>query len=239
MQRKMSDKFGKILFLRISSAYVVMFFRTLAFVLAVAMGYLILTDWHSNQGLISPLGILIAALLASFSVVHSIDTNMLLQNKEFSNKVRYLFFRLCQAKTILLSLQQEKNKEKITDVDLDRILITIEGVNEILTETCTENAVSVINNSVLVQVHFLVLRVGTLHNGFRAVKANLVKAAPQKDSMPRLPNPLRLTSCDLETIIADLSQILGYMKEGYKKDFPEMGAIGDCASYENFSAENP
>lgn len=231
MERKFGTILKKILLARIDSAYVVMFLRTFALTLVVALVFLISTNWTVNQSLIIPLGILISALLASYSVVFSVDTNIRLKNIEISNQIRYVFFHLCRVKMRLIGLQKEKERQKITYLDLDRILDTISEINDMLSEINSKDIISIVHNDILSDLHFLFLEINSYNTFCRSLVSNIIRPNPQKDSKPILPNPLNSITFKFENSIERLSRILTYLKEGYEKDFPDSGGIEKCAEY--------
>lgn len=231
MDRKFGTVLKKIMLARIDSAYVVMFLRSFALVLVVALVFLISTNWTLNQSLIIPLGILISALLASYSVVFSIDTNIKLKNREISNQIRYVFFHLCRVKMRLIGLQKEKEREKITYLDLDRILYTISEINDMLSKINSKEIISIVHNDILSDLHFLFLEINSCNTSCKSFTSNIIRPEPQKNSKPILPNPLNSIIFRLENSIEKLSRILTYLKEGYEKDFPDNGGIERCAEY--------
>ena len=151
----------KIFFYRIDSAYVVMFLRSLALILVIVLIYLIATNWEEDHFLIAALGILVSALLASFSVVFSIDSNIRLKNSEYSNRVRYIFFYLCRIKMRLISLQNEKKRKEVTFYDIERFFNTVHDINDKLSEINSKELVSIMNNNILTDLHFIILDMDT------------------------------------------------------------------------------
>lgn len=231
MDGKLGMRFKKILLSSIDSAYVIMFLRTFALTLVIVLVFLISTNWTVNQSLIAPLGILISALLASYSVIFSIDTNIKLKNREISNQIRYVFFHLCRIKGMLHGLQQEKKKEKITYLDYDRILDRIYELNNMLSEINSKEIISIVHNDVLGDLYFLFLEINTYNTYYKSLSSNTIRPEPQKNDKPVLPNILSSISFDFEGSTEKLSKILTYLKEGYEKDFPNRGGIEECAEY--------
>jgi len=231
MEIKFGTRLKKLLIAKIDSVYMVMFLRTFALTLVVVLVFLISTNWTANKSLIASLGILVSALLASFSVVFSIDTNIEIKNRKLSNQIRYVFFHLCQVKILLIGLQKEKEKQKITYPDLDRILDTIHEINEMLLGINRKETISVLHNDILSDLHFLFLEIHTYNTFCKSLASNIIRPEPQKDNNPILPNPLNSISFEFEKSIEKLSRILTYLKEGYYKDFPNSGGIEMCAEY--------
>jgi len=216
----------------IDSSYMVMFFRTFALILIIITTYLIYADWTENKSLIGALGILISALLASYSVILNIDTTIKLRNIENSNKIRFVFFHLCLIKMKLISLNKEKEKEKISYLDLDRILDTINEINTKLSEINTQDIISIVHNNVLHDLHFIYLNINTESTYFKSFSKNIKRPEVGKANGDILPNPLNKISMKIDDSIKRLSSILIYLKEGYDKDFPGSGGIEECGGYQ-------
>ena len=222
----------KIFLTPIDSGYVVMFLRTIALAFVVGLIFFIPINWERNQYLIAPLGILISALLASFSVVLSIDTNIKLKKIEISNKIRNVFFHLCRIKMRLICLVQEKEKQKISYYDLDRISETIKDINNMLSAINSSDIVSITHNDVLTDLHFLYLKLNTYNTAAKTFFLNINR--PEDKTYYNnaiLPNPLNTVSFKFEDAVDKLSKILVYLKDGYEKDFPSNGGIEKCAEY--------
>ena len=97
--------FKKIFFTPLAPEYIIMFLRSVAFLLVIILSYFILINWEKNLLFISALGVLISALLASYSVIMNINTTVTIKNREISNQVRYVFFHLCLIKTRLVTFK--------------------------------------------------------------------------------------------------------------------------------------
>lgn len=221
----------KILFKSIEPMYVVMILRTFALSLVLILIYLFLVNWAENQFLIAPLGILISALLASYSVVLGVDTNIKLKNRELSNQIRYVFFHFCRIKMNLIALEQEKNRPMITYFDIDRILDTIQEINDMLSEVNNKEIVSILHNDVLTDLHFVYWEINSRSTHFKSMRKNLIRPEPQKENLPIYPNPLNVVSVKIDDSIEKLSRILTYLKTGYENEFPDNGGIEACAEY--------
>ena len=74
----------KIFLTPLNSIYIVMFLRTLALILVISLIFLIIVNWKDNISLIGALGILISALLASYTVMINIENT-----KKVKPKKRY------------------------------------------------------------------------------------------------------------------------------------------------------
>ncbi len=226
------NKIQKLLFARIQTSTVIMILRSFALILIVVISYLIYQNWQENLSLIAALGIIISALLASYSVILNIDTTVNLKNREISNQIRNTFFHLCLIKMRLITLENEKSREKITYLDLDRIFDSAEDIYELLKELKSQDIVSISHNDILSDIYFVYLHIDTLHTHLRASRKNLIKPKPSKDNSPIYPNPMLRTDFKLNDIIKNLTNILTYLKDGYDKDFKKDGkGIEACADY--------
>ena len=229
----------KTLFKYIKSAYVVMFLRTFALVLIVVLIYIITLDWKANISLIAALGILVSALLASYSVILNIDTNMALKNREISNQIRFVFFHLCLVKMRLIALEQEKYKQEVTFIDFERIMDSIQEIDEMISKIEIKEIVAIVHNNVLVDLQFLFLNISTYSTIIKSMRSNIIRPKPQVENKVVLPNPLNRISFNFDVQIEALSRILTYLREGYKIDFPGEGGIEECAQYTSNKLEKP
>lgn len=226
------------LFQLIPTEYMVMFFRTFALILIFITTYLIFIDWEENKSLIGALGILTSALLASYSVILNIDTTIKLKNIENSNKIRFVFFHLCIIKMRLISLNNEKRKEKISYPDLDRILNTIYEINIKLSEINSNDIVSIVHNKVLNDLHFIYLNINTQTTYFKSFSQNIKRPEVGKINGNVLPNPLNTISIRTNDTIDMISNVLTYLREGYEKEFPGQGGIEECSSKYKYSEKS-
>jgi len=214
----------------IDSGYMVMFLRTFALSLIIYMLYLLFTNWEENKTLLAVLGILVSALLASYSVILNIDTNIKLKKKEFSDEIRHTFFKLCLIKMRLITLINEKPKEKISFLDVTRIFDTLVEINELLQQINSINTVSIVHNSILTELHFLILEMSSKNTALKQIRENINK--PEQNINSNLfPNPLKMVNFELEKSLKKLTKILTYLKDGYKDYFPDTGGIENCAKY--------
>lgn len=238
LKYKILKKFLKIKFFikNISIQQAISYLQLSAIILLILLLSIILWNvFCGNSELIIPLvgalAILISALLASYSVMLSIDTTIKIKNKEHSNMVRNVFFKLCLIKMRLISLNNEKEREKITYIDIDRIFDTIEDINTLLNEIETIQIVTTTHNKVLSDIHFIYLEINTLHTYFKSVRKNLIRPTSNKTNPAIFPNPLNI-NLRLDIAISRISSTLKYLKEGYKNDFPNESGIENCAKYE-------
>lgn len=226
------NKIQTIIFARIPTSVIIMMLRSFALILIVVISYLIYQNWQENLSLIGAFGILISALLASYSVILNIDTTVNLRNHEHSNKVRNTFFQLCLIKSRLISLENEKQREKITYLDIDRIFDSVEDIYKLLIELKSQDIVSIAHNDILTDVHWVYLHINTLHTQLRALRKNVIKPAPAKDIAQIYPNPMISTDFKLDKTIDRLSNILIYLRDGYNRDFKKDGkGIEACSDY--------
>lgn len=227
------NKIQKLLFVRIPTSGIIMMLRSLALILIVVISYLIYQNWQENLSLIGAFGILISALLASYSVILNIDTTINLKKREFSNQIRNTFFQLCLIKTRLIALENEKAKEKITYLDIDRIFDSVEDIYKLLTELKSQDVVSIAHNNILTDVHFIYLHINTLHTYLRASRKNIIKPELSKSNASIYTNPMITANFKLDETIKRLTNILTYLKDGYDKDFNKEGkGIEACADYQ-------
>ncbi|MEA2029214.1 MAG: hypothetical protein U9N49_09615 [Campylobacterota bacterium] len=226
-------KIKKLTSIKISTDHMVMFLRTFGFILVIITIYILLVDLENNLNLLASLGILISALLASFSVLLNIDTTIKLKNREISNQIRNTFFQLCLLKMRLVLLEQEKVREKLTYNDIDRIFDSFEDIHSLLNELKSENIVSIADNDALAVIHIIYFQLNTFHTHLRALRKNLIRPEPSKDNTPRYPKPLNRIDFKIDDMIRNLSNILDYLRHGYNKDFKIEGrGIESCADFE-------
>ncbi len=231
------NKIKKILF-GISASTIARMLRWLALMLIVAISYLTYQNWQVNLSLkenlhlIGVLGILISALLASYSVVSNIETTVNIKNREYSNQIRNTFFQLCLIKMRLIALDNEKQREKITYLDIDRILDSAEDIYKLLTELKSQDIVSIAHNDILSDVHFVYFNINILHTYLRAFRKNIIKPEPSKSTNPIYQNPMIRIDLKIDETINRLTKILTYLKNGYDKDFKKDGkGIEACSDY--------
>ncbi len=205
-------------------------FSLLALVLVVIIWNVVLGNSEKILGLIAALAILISALLASYSVMLNIDTTIKFKNREHSNLVRNVFFQLCLIKMRLIGLNNEKDREKITYMDIDRIFDTVEDIHNLLLNLKTQEIVTITHNSVLSDIHFVYLEITTLHTHLKAMRKNLIKPDVSKNTQAIFPNIMK-TDFRLEIAIKRLTSTLTYLQNGYEKDFPKNTGIEQCADY--------
>lgn len=222
----------KIFFTPVPSVFIVMFFRSSALIILIILSYLIYQDFEKNLALIGVFGILIAALLASFSVILNIDTTANIKKREISNQIRNTFFQLCLIKMRLITLENEKSREKITYMDLDRIFDSVEDIYKLLSELKTHEIVSIAHNDMLSDVHFVYFELSTLHTSLKSFRKNTIKPEPSKANEPVLTNPMVNINFKLSETIEKLTNILTYLRDGYNKEFKqESKGIEACADY--------
>lgn len=222
----------KIFFTPIPSDFIVMFFRSLALIILIILSYLIYQDFERNLSLIGVFGVLIAALLASFSVILNIDTTANIKKREHSNLIRNTFFQLCLIKMRLIMLENEKSREKITYMDLDRIFDSVEDIYKLLSELKTHEIVSIAHNDMLSDVHFVYFELSTLHTSLKSFRKNLIYPTSSKLNELILTNPMININFKLSETIEKLTNILTYLRDGYNKDFKQGGkGIEACADY--------
>lgn len=229
---KCKDLLKKIFFTPIKTDYVIMFFRSFALILIVVTIYFIYTFGENNLSLIAALGALIAALLASYSVILNIDTTINLKKHEISNQIRNVFFQLCLIKMRLINLDNEKAKEKITYLDLDRIFDTFEDIHSLLAVIQSKDIVSIAHNDMLTDVHFIYLELTTMQTHIKALRKNIFRPEPQKSNDAIFLNPLNTIDFKLNSTIDKLTKVLTYLRSGYSEYFKLDGAIEACADYQ-------
>jgi len=209
----------------------------LCIILLIIIGNLVFGKFDKVIPLTAAVGILISALLASYSMLLNITKNIELKNrdielknKEHSNLVRDIFFKLCLIKMRLISLENEKGKDKITFMDIDRIFDTVEDTANLLQNIDTKDIITIAHNNVLSDIHFVYLEILTLQTNLKAMRKNLIKPNLSEGNKALFPNPLRI-DMRIDIAIRRLSVILQYLKDGYADDFPEEKGIESCAEY--------
>ncbi len=216
----------------IPTATMVMILRTLAFILIVVISYLIYQNWQENISLIGALGILVSALLASYSVILNIDTTVNLKNREISHQVRNVYFHLCLIKMRLIGLDNEKSREKISFMDVERIFDNFEDIAKLLNDVKTQEMVSIIHNDMLTNLHMVYLQLSTFQTSLKSLKRNII--APEKIAIniTEFPNPLITIDFKIDELLQNLTKILTYLRDGYSKDFQkDSKGIESCADY--------
>ena len=203
--------------------------RGFALILMFFIIYLILFDWEDNKTLIGALGILISALLASFSVILSIEFQEQNVKKDKINKIKYFFFQLCYLKMNLNILLVESKVNKISYFDLQRIIKTINNINSIYEKNITNNDFTkIFSNEVLTNALFLNLKLGLLNNSFQSLNKSIdVTSAKNK----KINNPLK------EDILLNINEslnlitsILSSLRDNNKNLFND-STISDCTHY--------
>lgn len=202
----------------------------LIILVGIILGSLLFGMGEKIIPLIAAVGILISALLASYSVILNINKNVEAKNREHSNLVRDTFFKLCLVKMRLVTLINEKDREKVTYLDIDRIFDTVEDIGNLLQSIRIQDIVAIAHNKVLTEIHFIYLEILTLQTNLKALKKNLIKPDLSKANDSCFINPLKI-DMRLEIAIERLSNVLLYLKNGYKNDFPNEKGIEDCAEY--------
>lgn len=217
---------------RIEPAFVLMFLRSFALLLVIVISYLIFLDFEKNLSLIAALGILISALLASYSVILNIDTTVKLKNLETTNQIRYIFFILCRIRMRLIALRREKINEKVTFLDIDRIFNTISDISEMTSKIENKDIISILHNNVLGDLDLLLFELNYMNISIKTLRKNTIKPELSKDAKAVFSNPLTNEIFKFENSIERLAKILTYIKNGYPQYFPENGGIEMCANYE-------
>lgn len=114
----------------------------LILILLVIFGSIVFGKVDKILSLIAAVGILLSALLASYSMLLNISKNIELKNIEHSNIVRSIFFQLCLIKMRLIGLLNEKQKDKVSFMDIDRMFDTVEDIALQLQEIKTQDIVT-------------------------------------------------------------------------------------------------
>lgn len=219
----------------LNSTHIVLLLRVLAFILILITTYLLWINWQDNKTLIAALGILISALLASYSVILNVETTINIQNFEKSNRIRYIFFQLCLIKMKLILLSNESKREKINNLDFDRIAHVIYEIDTLLANIDNQNTISILHNKVLEDLYFLHLNINLLSTTFKSLINNIDRVNMDGMTESVLPNPLK-TDLKIESSIELISKILLYIRKGYNKDFPGEGGIEECSTH-NFARQ--
>lgn len=220
------------LFKLIPASTMVMILRTLAFILIVIISYLIYQNWQENISLIGALGILISALLASYSVILNIDTTINLKNLEISNQVRNSYFHLCLIKMRLISLNNEKSRDKISFMDVERIFDSFEDIAKLLNDVKSQEMVSIMHNEMLTDLHMVYLQLSTFQTHLKSMKKSIIPPEKSAFNIVKFPNPLVTVNFKIDDLVKQLTNILTYLRDGYAKDFQKDGkGIESCADY--------
>jgi hypothetical protein len=225
-------KFKSILLKLIPTATMIMILRTLAFILIIIISYLVFQNWQENISLIGALGILISALLASYSVILNIDTTINLKNREISNQVRNIYFHLCLIKMRLISLDNEKNREKISFMDVERIFDSFEDITKLLNDVKSQEMVSIMHNDMLTDLHMVYLQLSTFQTHLKSLRKSIIPPEKSAFNIALYPNPLVNVNFKIDDLLNQLTNILTYIKDGYVKDFQkDSKGIEACADY--------
>ena len=213
--------------------YNVVFFRFFALILVISILYLLITNWEKNISLLAALGILISALLASFSVMLGIDTTIQIKNREIQDQVRETFFDLCQIKMFLFVLKEEQKHEKISYLDFDRIVNITKSMRNISLNTKERKATTIMHTTVLTDLYFLFFNIDIenifLENGYH----NIVEPpAHEKRGIRFIKNPLNFEHIHIDKSINQVTNVLTYLKEGYPKFLPDSNGIEQCAGFQ-------
>lgn len=212
----------------------------------VIIGNLISGNAEKVIPLVAAVGIIISALLASYAMILNISKNIELKNRdielknrEHSNMVKNVFFKLCLLKMKVIELKNQLPREKISYLDLDRIFDTIEDMREILHEVNTLEVVTITHNSVLGDIHFIYLEIISIQTGLSSMNKNICRPENKNYNIgePLVPNPLKIIKLPLERLEKYLTNTLTYYKNGYEKDFPNLQSIESCAEYSHSVVE--
>ena len=225
-------KLKSFLLKSIQTTIMIRILRTLAFILIVIIFYLIYQNWQENISLIGALGILVSALLASYSVILNIDTTINLKNREISNQVRNIYFHLCLIKMRLIGLNNEKSRDKISFMDVERIFDSFEDIAKLLNDVKSQEMVSIMHNDVLTSLHMIYFQLSTFQTYLKSLKRNIIVPEKTAINIAEFPNPLITINFKIDELLKDLTKILTYLREGYPKDFQKDGkGIESCADY--------
>lgn len=225
-------KLKSILLKLIPTATMVMILRTSAFILIIVISYLIYQNWQENISLIGALGILISALLASYSVILNIDTTVNLKKREISHQVRNVYFHLCLIKMRLIALENEKSREKISFMDVERIFDSFEDIFKILSELKSQEMVSIMHNDMLTDLHMVYLQLSTFQTHLKSLRKSIIPPEKSAFNIAKYPNPLVSFDFRLDELLKRLTNILIYIKNGYTSEFQkDSKGIESCADY--------
>lgn len=225
-------KLKSFLLKSIPTTMMIRILRTLAFILIVVISYLIYQNWQENISLIGALGILVSALLASYSVILNIDTTINLKNREISNQVRNIYFHLCLIKMRLIGLDNEKSREKISFMDVERIFDSFEDIAKLLNDVKSQEMVSIMHNDVLTDLHMVYLKLSTFQTYLKSMKRSIIVSEKSASNIVKFSNPLITVNFQIDELLKYLTNILTYLKNGYPKDFQkDSKGIESCADY--------
>lgn len=225
-------KLKSFLLKSIPTTMMIRILRTLAFILIVVISYLIYQNWQENISLIGALGILVSALLASYSVILNIDTTINLKNREISNQVRNIYFHLCLIKMRLIGLDNEKSREKISFMDVERIFDSFEDIAKLLNDVKSQEMVSIMHNDVLTDLHMVYLKLSTFQTYLKSMKRSIIVPEKSASNIVKFSNPLITVNFQIDELLKYLTNILTYLKNGYPKDFQkDSKGIESCADY--------
>ena len=233
---KLFKKYIKIkhFFSKLTCEKIIFYLQIIAWLFLLLLVLITLKNMFYNKienalSLMAAIGILISALLASYSMLLNISKNIELKNIEHSNKVRNIFFQLCLIKMRLITLIQYKERSEITYLDIDSIFGITEDIANSLQNLNTQDMVTTIHNNVLSDIHFVYLEFLTATSLVKAARNNLIH--PNTNNSKLFPNPLLKFDMRLEIAVERLTSALTYLKNGYEKDFPEQGGLEDCAEH--------
>ena len=222
----------KIFLTPLAPEYIIMFLRSVALLLVIILSCLVFINWEKNLSLIGALGVLISALLASYSVILNINSTVKIKNREISNQVRYVFFHLCLIKMRLVALKNEQVKENITYMDIERIFDSFEDIFKLLNDIKSLDIISIAHNDMLTSIHMVYLRLSIFQTSVKSLRNSLIKPTQSEYNVAKYPNPLKKVDFKLDDIINDLTSILTYLRDSYSKDFQKEGkGIESCADY--------
>ncbi|WP_333803285.1 hypothetical protein [Sulfurospirillum sp.] len=222
----------KIFLTPLDPEYIIMFLRSVALLLVIILSYLIFINWEKNLSLIGALGVLISALLASYSVILNINSTVKIKNREISNQVRYVFFHLCLIKMRLVALKNEQVKEKITYMDIERIFDSFEDIFKLLNDIKSLDIISIAHNDMLTSIHMVYLHLSTYQTHVKSIRSSLIKPEPSEYNIAKYQNILKKVDFKLDDVINDLTSILTYLRDSYSKVFQkESKGIESCADY--------
>jgi len=225
-------KLKSILSKSISAAKMVKILRTFALVLIIVVSYLIFHNWQENISLIGALGILISALLASYSVILNIDKTEKLKNREISNQVRNVFFHLCLVKMRLITLDNEKSREKISFADFQRIFDSFEDIFKIFSELKSHEMVSVMRNDMLIDLHMVYLQLSTFQTYLKSLRKSIKPPEKSAFGVAKYRNPLVSIDIKIDESIKYLTNILTYLRDDNESVFSkDSKGIEPCADY--------
>lgn len=214
----------------IEPGYIIMLLRSVALALLFILGYLVWDDWENRLNLLAVIGVLIAALLASFSVILSINSAVEIKKREIENQNRHLFANICQAKLLLSGLKLGyAQQEEISYLDFLTIQSIFNEVSEIIDGLNNHEAFGVIHNAIIGDLVLLQSYAKRNASTFE----NLAKSIQWPSGIYsgyKHTNPLKKINLNIENQLDFQNRILNYLKSGYGKLFEENGGIEQCAS---------